>query len=49
MPEKREVKVVTSGRVMDLSEAEMEKQRDTPTGEALREADKEYEKRRRGR
>lgn len=39
--------VTSSGRVMSLDEAEAEKQKATPTGEALRQADREYKERKR--
>ncbi len=43
---KRKVKISTFSKVMSLKEAEAEKKKKTPTGEALREADREYDRRR---
>jgi hypothetical protein len=40
-------KVRTFDKEMSLSEAELEKQKGTPLGESLKEADRLYEKRRR--
>jgi len=43
----KKTKVSTFDKSMTLEEAEEEKKKKTPVGEALKEADKEYAKRRR--
>ncbi len=43
---KRKAKISTFSKVMSLKEAEAEKKKKTPTGKALREADREYRRRR---
>jgi hypothetical protein len=45
----KKAKIATFDKVMTLEEAEREKALGTPLGEALKSADKEYEKRRRSK
>jgi len=44
---KKKPKIATFSKMMSLEEAEQEKALGTPLGQSLKEADKEYEKRRR--